>query len=377
MYFLRPSLIFPITVGFILWLFLLGIEKGVNKKLPNLKLSIISFSIALMALEMGLVFFGVGATWQEKNQGKFISNYTVNNGKPWYHIWTPNSDVKDYRPEFKFDKKSNSLGVVGEEYSLEKDSNEFRIICLGDSFTGGMGAAQDSSVTVFLEKILKEKTQLNINVFNGGVSGGDIFYSYVFLRDKLIQYQPDLVIYFLNDSDLNSDIPIRGGMERFLPDSTVQNKKAPFLEPLFASSRICRLFYYMKDYDELMMKNDNASYQERTKSSIELVGSIGKEYLNLSKGEFDFVLIHHPLIHEIEFSKNWLPKELSKSMNKNKVPFVSLQETFINENIMNAKTAKKFYWPIDSHHNAKGYEAMAKATTIELIKNNFILIEKK
>ena len=67
----------------------------------------------------------------------------------------------------------NSYGFRGDEFEKEKPDNTFRIFALGGSTTFGIGAEDNETWPVFLQKIMNEKiTGKNIEVINFGMSGG-------------------------------------------------------------------------------------------------------------------------------------------------------------------------------------------------------------
>jgi hypothetical protein len=77
-----------------------------------------------------------------------------------FYTLKPNAHFNYSNAEFDNPFSTNSMGVRDDENSLHKPS----IICLGDSYTMGWGADQDSTYPQQLEKISGQK------VLNGGVS---------------------------------------------------------------------------------------------------------------------------------------------------------------------------------------------------------------
>lgn len=105
-----------------------------------------------------------------------------------------------------FPVSSNSYGLIGKEYKLDKDKNTFRILLLGDSI-----AAQDYS-REFLEENLNNNFLLHskyrFEIWNAGVPSYDVRRYYLFLKHKGLGYGSDMVIIFIfmNDFELNINI---------------------------------------------------------------------------------------------------------------------------------------------------------------------------
>lgn len=90
----------------------------------------------------------------------------------------------------------NSFGLRDKSRSLEKGNNTFRILILGDSFTYGFGVNNNESYPAVLEGLLNaELTPKHFEVWNAGFASGyspDTFY--VYLREKGMAFNPDLII---------------------------------------------------------------------------------------------------------------------------------------------------------------------------------------
>lgn len=108
-------------------------------------------------------------------------------------------------PNAKTDKLSiNSDGFRGPEYAVEKPSNTFRIIMLGDSETFSVMLPQSDTLPVRLENLLNQtSSKLKYEVFNFGVEGYCTLQELEILKTKGLKYNPDLIIlnYVLNDPE--------------------------------------------------------------------------------------------------------------------------------------------------------------------------------
>jgi lysophospholipase L1-like esterase len=101
----------------------------------------------------------------------------------------------------------NSLGMRNEEI-LPKQTNEIRILVLGDSYTQGLQVSDDELYTSILGKDLtsENKNQSIITVINAGRPGASpAYYLYLANYYKSI-IQPDYVVIQTNDTDWTDDI---------------------------------------------------------------------------------------------------------------------------------------------------------------------------
>lgn len=104
--------------------------------------------------------------------------------------------------EFDNDITTNSLGYRGPEFSLQKPEGTTRILMLGDSTTFGIGSDDDQTFSIKLQEKLQTEGN-NIEVINAGFASGlspDTYYLY--LKDKGINLDPDIVfvnLFLSND----------------------------------------------------------------------------------------------------------------------------------------------------------------------------------
>ena len=106
--------------------------------------------------------------------------------------------------------RTNALGFRDDrEYSLEKRSNTFRIVVLGDSVTFGHGSVYAHSYPRLLETHLKAwKPGVDWQVWNLGVPGYNTSQELAYLLEVGPAYRPDLVIvgFYPNDVVDNRDV---------------------------------------------------------------------------------------------------------------------------------------------------------------------------
>ncbi|MEW5945713.1 MAG: hypothetical protein AB1742_05905 [bacterium] len=101
--------------------------------------------------------------------------------------------------------RTNSLRVRDDEdFPLKKPKGEFRVIALGDSWTFGEGVNIEDTYIKVIERLLKTRGDPKFvyrGINCGYASGRGPDSAYVFLRNKGIRLEPDVVILgsFIND----------------------------------------------------------------------------------------------------------------------------------------------------------------------------------
>lgn len=269
--------------------------------------------------------------------------------------------------EFKFKRESNSLGLSDVEPELKYSDDDFLIIGLGDSFTEGDGAHQDSTWLKFLEYNLVGKDSVNYKSINAGICGSDPFYSLRLFEDKLLQYNPDLVILTIG-SDLE-DIILRGGMDRF--ERKTPRLKAPKWELVYQHSFIFRRMYHSYNNKYPLFLNESTFEKEKERAEEEL-----KELLlyfeDLSEENgFELLIVFYPVSVEIrnESYNHW--NELIMFCKYSNIEYLNLLKYYLLEGGINQNNVSEFFWKSDGHHNAKGYEKFAEGVLWKLQQMEF------
>lgn len=138
--------------------------------------------IAFLIMEVGFRIFYPQSTqpigvYYDKKLGT-MSNPTVNG-----HIKNP--------PHYDYYYNTNSIGFRGSREYSEKTRT--RILTIGDSFTKGVGVADDETFSAVLEK------NTGIEVVNSGVSGKGTDYALKLMR--VMDFDPDAVALFFYFND--------------------------------------------------------------------------------------------------------------------------------------------------------------------------------
>jgi hypothetical protein len=241
------------------------------------------------------------------------------------------------------------------EWLLPVMNSKVKVMALGVSFTEGDGAAYDSSYVA----VLKRKLTDSFYVMNAGVCGSDPYYNYVLLRDKLLKYHPNLVLQTLSTQDFVTDIAVRGGMERFLPDGTQRFKPAPKWEPIYAVSYLSRLYFSHLGYNA-MLRKEGVTNEEKVQMNSS-VAQLMTDYAALcDSNHIKLYLLLRPDKVEIinqRYDYDWA-SAIASIKTKTNIEVIDLMPYYTRYLATNKLAVNNCFWKIDGHHNARGYEMM-------------------
>jgi len=184
----------------------------------------------------------------------------------------PNSEDIHITEEFNIHIKINSKGFRNKEFSLEKSANTTRIMVFGDSFTFGHGVEENETYSAFLEDIFGEEKVEVINAGYKAAMSPDSYY--LFLKNEISKYKPDIVIFGIWVGNDLTDINDNEWLE-------VDNKGLPL--------NIKSKLYYVDESNRLRNKNfidDGSLYRT--------IGNFLWKYsqtYNLVRNKFSFLLI--------------------------------------------------------------------------------------
>lgn len=311
----------------------------------------------LVCLEALLRVSGRYRTFYEEFSGEYLSHYQPSDGG-WYRTHPPHIRDTTVTSEYSYPKNTNALGLRDADHPVQKDSAEFRFISLGDSFTECWGAPEDSTWTRLLAGYLGQGMDRPVRGMLAGVSGSDPFFGYVMLRDKLLEYRPDWVLYALNYSDID-DVVVRGGMERFRPGGTVAFRQAPAIERWYRRSHVVRMVAHeLFGYNYLLLRPRRMEALRRESAGLVAEALDSLNALCRQNG-IAFTAVIHPLYNELEAQT--YTSHLDSLLGRLKAsgfPLCDLMPWFIGEYAMHERVLD-FYWEYDAHFNSRGYDAFA------------------
>jgi len=149
---------------------------------------------------------------------------------------------------------------------------------------------------------------------------------------------------------------IRGGFERFRPDGSVQFRKPPRWECIYAFCYVSRLFFnalYSEDFVPVWKLDEvKNQYYRDLHTAIQKFSDLCRS------NNIEFVCIAHPIRIEIEKGIRHFDKT-KVYCNANNIHYIDLYSYFAGDTM--AGNIAAYYWVSDGHHNARGYSAMADA----------------
>jgi hypothetical protein len=325
------------------------------------KLSLLFVTLFILLLFAEIVF-RVKSNYNgynERNGRSYNSVYSSPNGQGWYHVYPPHSIRKDDDTEFSYSFKANNEGLLDKDFTIAKDSNTIRLMIFGDSFIQGIGTPYDSSCPHQLGQLLNQipNSQKKIDVWNCGVGNSDPFYEYV-LMEKLLKYHPDYIVVALNATDIN-DVTIRGGFERFKPDSTVVYHSGPWFEPLYAHSYLVRnIVQGLLKYDWMLQ---SPSKQEPAKQhSIALIKNVLTDFDSVCKAlHVPLLVVFQPCRWDFNTQGEYAMQPFIQFCDSAKIPEKDLK-SYLESLGYSGDKLNPIYWPVDGHFNNKGYALYAQ-----------------
>lgn len=315
--------------------------------------SFFSVVLFLLTCEIGIRYTGLYATLSEKNGNGFLSLFQTTHHSV-YQNYRPNDTLFIKNTEFSFIHIIDSLGFRN---TMNDSLNRKEIIALGDSFTEGLGAPQDSTWPALLSH------RMGLPVYNAGVMGSDPVFAQKIITAYPFPFDPKVYLIAINFSDI-TDIVIRGGKERFKADSSVVYSKPPGFMPIYRKSHLFRAFIHLVlGYD--YMFNSPSNRVLNINSAIYTLCEILYEADTHLKEDGDrLVVFIHPVPHE--YYKNMdrrldfkLIDSLEPKLKRKGVEVYNIRSD-LESQLVDKNAWMDVSWPIDGHFNSKGYDLMAE-----------------
>ena len=169
----------------------------------NMGISVLTILAGLIALEVCVRAGWMPEPWNVSEGGLDI--YRFNTLLGWSHKCNAATEMRCR--DFHISIRTNKMGLRDKEYEYEKTAGKCRVLCLGDSFTFGIGVEESRLYTEVLERLLGNR----VDVLNAGVTGYGTLQEYLYLKEEGKRYTPDLVILgFYSQNDMIDNEQDRG-----------------------------------------------------------------------------------------------------------------------------------------------------------------------
>ncbi len=98
--------------------------------------------------------------------------------------------------------ETNSRGIRDREYAVPKPDGVFRVVVTGGSNVMGSSVAAEETYAARLEEALADREEPRFEVVNVALSGLNLSHALDRLETKGVPYQPDLIVYGFNVTDI-------------------------------------------------------------------------------------------------------------------------------------------------------------------------------
>lgn len=302
--------------------------------------------------------------------------------------------------EYEVFEKMNSEGIRGPEYKVEKDTGEYRILILGDSFAEGYTVEFEELFSEILKAELNKNCKVDYEVINGGTGGWSTDQEILFFENTGQKYNPDLTIllFCINDPWYNTQKKYwRGGKPQFIlsgdsleltnvpvptaaEESFFQKTKRWGLENLQLLKYAKRVkdnmqysgtqsvpieweIYREKEMPEMTQAwevTEKLLFRLREKTSAiesELLVFYISEKVETYEKEWQRLLETYSVNGE-DFSPEIPRKKLAKICERQNVPFFDPTVSFMAA--AQADTSRSLYFDLDWHWNKHGHALVGK-----------------
>jgi lysophospholipase L1-like esterase len=139
-----------------------------------------------------------------------------------HHVHTPDITIENKSPNDDYlphDVYFNLAGLREDrEIPTLKPDGEYRILIIGDSYIEGRQVVNEATVSQRLEVQLNQPDlfkdgESSVTVINAGVSAYGPSLEYLYLKNKGLSYDPDLIIQFFAFNDVTDDFGYRKTMD--------------------------------------------------------------------------------------------------------------------------------------------------------------------
>jgi hypothetical protein len=176
--------------------------------------------LLIIFVQLGIAFFLSIGIYHKQKQKKVLGeqsaqvlqedDYIVSTNDSLKYFYEPeaNNKIVEHPSWLNYDATYtiNSDGLNdSNDYPVQKESETFRIITLGDSFTYGAYINTGNNWTEVLESELNSNNKCSnirkYEILNLGVGGYDLEYEINRFISRGIKYNPDFIILFIKDDD--------------------------------------------------------------------------------------------------------------------------------------------------------------------------------
>lgn len=255
----------------------------------------------------------------------------------------------------------NSQGFRGQAISLRKASNTYRIFCLGDSCTFGLGVKYCEAYPFLLKGLLNKGSRgARYEVVNAGVPGYSSLQGLRCLERDILKYRPDLIIVFFGWNDISPAISYADKEQR-MPNGVILS-----IDSFMRHSKVYQL---LDDIIEYLSNKARSLSVPKTRNKAQIVRVSEEDFVkNLTRiyeigrqNGFKVIFLNEPSRDFIPQSYGSSIKELCREKN---ICFLDLQDKFNSSGIAMGKLFN------DVIHTTKTGNQLIAESIFDFLKNN-------
>lgn len=264
----------------------------------------------------------------------------------------------------------NSHGFRGPEYTVTPAENTIRIALLGDSETFGQRLQEEDTFGHCLESVLNEQRNdsFNYEVLNFGFPGLNTMQYFHVLKERAIQFQPDLVLVYYNLNDV------------ILEQVTSLNKKGyldyAYLGTLYKSWQLMRqpsVYKKLHKSGDLIPFYQNL-YQSKNAQKCYRALTDMADYLN-ERG-IPFFIIIAPEVIGFQNFEQYPYKNIHKQLSTLQKENLKVIDPLESLTALNVEPTDLWVLPIDCHKNKTANQAIANHCAPSILSQSIDKIEK-
>jgi len=154
------------------------------------------------------------------------------------HSYKPHCSSEFKTQEWKVQVDMNGQGLRDDELE-SRDKYQHRILLLGDSFLMGYGIEKEKRFSEILEQKLQATGQ-QVDVINAGVTSYSPVLEYLYLKERGLGLEPDIVLLLFDMSDVQNDYMYS---QRAVYDQEGKIIAVPYQEP---ATLLLKIYYNLK-----------------------------------------------------------------------------------------------------------------------------------
>jgi lysophospholipase L1-like esterase len=362
-----------------LYLFLFSITCFLFSKKKVLLINSLLIVFVFFIFEIYLILSNNGILSYDEQLGfkRYTSTYAqgYKYGYDEFDNWVslPNTSGVHENIDFKYEVSYNSYGFRNAELDRDQLKKKNVVVIIGDSFTEGNGAPQDSTMPALLERKLKGRFQ----VINAGVAGSDPIYGYKLFQTVLQKFDPEVIILAINISDI-IDVMCKKGFDRFFPDGKVIYHSSPKWEFFYANSRILRiLFVQIFKIDPYLLISESQKDARFKIAYLDIKESIRRFSEYAERNNKKLIVVYTPHLFEFENaqSKMHLDDTFGEALKQDAAAgnlaasVVFLKDTIIKYQLFDTADLYRYYWKHDYHFKPIGYDIWAQVIADDITKS--------